>query len=444
VASDDYVPEEWESTWLPDVDVREVIGDLPPASVDLDDPAWDDALPECDLPKVRAAVRGLGDPDRSVVEKSVTTLWRLVCGYENTSVVGALVVPSLLRAPAHVGSVLCAGMLQLAGNLARVPNLSQDEREGLLRTMEPTPVYDSYGYLENWSVEAVRAMVGRDSDLLTALMRDDSPAVRGLAAYVLAAAKPVTVDVIGVFRDRLAVETDPAVQMILVVCIAEHEKDRDRSAEALPWARALWSDPTASLGVRLGGVIAWFGLTLDDPPRELRALREAMPMTTIGPLLRQLPWIFALSDRPGATANWWHSLDATDSAAEEFPQQWLRRKLETTEPRALAEFYRELLGLYYRDGDEGADPLVLVDAAGVQALAVHHVAEAPPGSWPRPDGRMRFVCILRTEGPAELKRRRDQVESLGATLLRDGADSPDEPMHVFVDPGGHPFGVYAR
>ena len=83
MASDDYVPEEWESAWLPDVDVREVIGDLLPASVDLDDPAWDDVLPECDLPKVRAAVRGLGDWDRSVVEKSVTTLWRLVCGYEN-------------------------------------------------------------------------------------------------------------------------------------------------------------------------------------------------------------------------------------------------------------------------------------------------------------------------------------------------------------------------
>ena len=57
----------------------------------------------------------------------------------------------------------------------------------------------------------------------------------------------------------------------------------------------------------------------------------------------------------------------------EFPQL-LHTVLDTTRPRELAEFYRQLLGLRYRPGNEpptdgapdDADWLVLVDSAGAQ------------------------------------------------------------------------------
>jgi hypothetical protein len=319
VASNDWVPDESDREWLPAVDVREVVGTLPPGSVNIEDPAWD-VLPGSEtLREIRAIVRGLGDADVAVVEKSLERLWWFACSDGNTTVAGALVVPSLIRAPAHVGPRRRAEMLQLAGHMARVDTLYQEVRPGLLRTMQPRPVYDSSGYLENWSVEAVRAMVGRDGDLLTALMQDDSPEVRGRAAYVLAAAKPVNFDVIDVMRARLAVESDPAVQMILVLCVAQIEKDRDRTAEASSWARSLWSNPDASLGVRLGGVIAWLGLTPADPSLpELQALLATMPMPVVGQLLRELPWIWSLSNREGRVAHWWQNLQIPYPPDDEF------------------------------------------------------------------------------------------------------------------------------
>ena len=61
--------------------------------------------------------------------------------------------------------------------------------------------------------------------------------------------------------------------------------------------------------------------------------------------------------------------------------QLLHTSIDTTEPRALAEFYRQLLGLHYRQGDDppaagvpdDADWLVLVDADGARKLAFQQV-----------------------------------------------------------------------
>jgi hypothetical protein len=219
------------------VDVREVVGTIPPGSVDLEDSAWDVLPRTYSLREIRAAIRGLGDPDLAVVEKSLAKLARMLCGEGTTDPTGALFVPSLIRAPAHVGPHLRAKMLQLVGDMSRVEPTTKRPR--LLRTMQTIPVYDATGGLENWSVEAVRAMAGRDGDLLSALMQDDSPEVRGRAAYVLAAAEPVSFDVPGFMHARLAVESDPAVQTILILCIAQYEKDQDRTADALAWARSL-------------------------------------------------------------------------------------------------------------------------------------------------------------------------------------------------------------
>ncbi|GAA1031039.1 VOC family protein [Virgisporangium ochraceum] len=128
----------------------------------------------------------------------------------------------------------------------------------------------------------------------------------------------------------------------------------------------------------------------------------------------------------------------------EFPRL-LHTVLDTTDPRALAEFYRELLGLRYRDGDETVDNpdwLVLVDHAGTRKLAFQRVDELTPTTWPRHEVPMQLHCDFTVSSEAELRRQRGRAEALGARLLLDRTDDPDEPLYVFADPSGHPFCVF--
>jgi len=123
--------------------------------------------------------------------------------------------------------------------------------------------------------------------------------------------------------------------------------------------------------------------------------------------------------------------------------------LDTTAPRALAEFYRELFGLRYRPGDEAPDEgpddvdwLVLVDAAGSGGLAFQLVDRLEPTTWPAPDVPMQLHLDCTVTDVAELERHRQRAESLGATLLLDRTDDPDEPLYVLADPSGHPFCLF--
>src|SRR5688500_17167708 len=66
--------------------------------------------------------------------------------------------------------------------------------------------------------------------------------------------------------------------------------------------------------------------------------------------------------------------------------------LDGTDARALAEFYRQLLGFQYRPGDEppedgqpdpkGQDWLVLRNPAGGTQVAFQQVLELPEATWP--------------------------------------------------------------
>lgn len=125
--------------------------------------------------------------------------------------------------------------------------------------------------------------------------------------------------------------------------------------------------------------------------------------------------------------------------------------LDTTDARALAEFYRRLLGLAYRPGDEppapgedderGRDWLVLRNHAGPQ-LAFQQVAELPAATWP--DGAVPQQLHLDMTVPSaeELDVQHERVLALGGRLLRDAADDPEEPLRVYADPAGHPFCVF--
>ncbi|MFI5836269.1 VOC family protein [Micromonospora sp. NPDC051300] len=126
--------------------------------------------------------------------------------------------------------------------------------------------------------------------------------------------------------------------------------------------------------------------------------------------------------------------------------------LDATDARALAEFYRALLGLAYRAGDEppeddgdderGRDWLVLRTSEGVPQLAFQQVDRLPAATWPAGGVPQQLHLDLTVPSVAELDRQHERVLGLGGRLLRDRADDPDEPLRVYADPAGHPFCVF--
>jgi catechol 2,3-dioxygenase-like lactoylglutathione lyase family enzyme len=127
----------------------------------------------------------------------------------------------------------------------------------------------------------------------------------------------------------------------------------------------------------------------------------------------------------------------------------LHTVLDTTDVRGLAEFYRELLGLQYRAGDErpadgpdDADWLVLVDSDGTRMLAFQLVERLERTTWPSPDVPMQLHLDLTVATAEDLERQRIRAEDLGAELLLDRSDDPEEPLYVFADPAGHPFCIF--
>lgn len=130
--------------------------------------------------------------------------------------------------------------------------------------------------------------------------------------------------------------------------------------------------------------------------------------------------------------------------------QLLHTAIDTTDVRALAEFYRQLLGLQYRQGDEppadsdadDADWLVLVDPDGARQLAFQRVERLERTTWPTHDVPMQMHLDLTVPSLDELRRHRERAESLGARLLLDRTDDSDEPLYVLADPAGHPFCIF--
>ena len=115
--------------------------------------------------------------------------------------------------------------------------------------------------------------------------------------------------------------------------------------------------------------------------------------------------------------------------------------LDTTDARGLAEFYRLLLGLRYRPGDESGDDdwLVLVDDAGNRQLAFQKVDKLPRSTWPSHDVPMQLHIDYAVPTVEELQRHRQRAEELGAELLLDRSTNEAEPLYVLADPAGHPF-----
>jgi catechol 2,3-dioxygenase-like lactoylglutathione lyase family enzyme len=134
----------------------------------------------------------------------------------------------------------------------------------------------------------------------------------------------------------------------------------------------------------------------------------------------------------------------------EYPQL-LNTVLDCTNAGELAEFYRQLLGVRYRNGDEpptdgtpdDADWLVLTDANGLRKLAFQQVDDLPRATWPESSGVPQQLHLdFTVPSRAELERQRQRAVVLGAVILLDRNDDPDEPLYVFADLAGHPFCIF--
>lgn len=126
--------------------------------------------------------------------------------------------------------------------------------------------------------------------------------------------------------------------------------------------------------------------------------------------------------------------------------------LDTTDARKLAEFYRQLLGFVYRDGDEqppgrepddkGLDWLVIRDPAGSTRLAFQQVDTLASTTWPDPAIPQQLHLDMTVATSAALDAQHERALRLGARLLVDRSDDEEEPLRVYADPSGHPFCIF--
>jgi catechol 2,3-dioxygenase-like lactoylglutathione lyase family enzyme len=126
--------------------------------------------------------------------------------------------------------------------------------------------------------------------------------------------------------------------------------------------------------------------------------------------------------------------------------------LDTTDARATAEFWRQLLGLVYRPGHEpppageddpaGRDWLNLFDADGTPRLAIQQVPSLPRTTWPDPTIPQQLHLDLTVESSEELDEVHGRVLALGGELRLDRSHDPDEPLRVYADPAGHTFCIF--
>lgn len=128
--------------------------------------------------------------------------------------------------------------------------------------------------------------------------------------------------------------------------------------------------------------------------------------------------------------------------------------LDTTDARGLADFYRDLLDLVYRPGDErppdgdpdprGVDWLVLLHRDGRRAIAFQQVSDLPRVTWPTGPVPQMSHLDLTVPTVEELRAAHGRAFALGATVLLDRTEDDEEPLWVLADPAGHPFCVFVQ
>ncbi|MEF2978488.1 VOC family protein [Subtercola sp. YIM 133946] len=126
--------------------------------------------------------------------------------------------------------------------------------------------------------------------------------------------------------------------------------------------------------------------------------------------------------------------------------------LDTEDARGLAEFYRELLGLEYRAGDEpptdgspdvnGADWVTLLDPTSSWRYSFQQVPSMPAPTWPEGPRPQMMHLDFSVDTADELAEQHERALGLGARVLDDLSTDAEEPLYVFADPAGHPFCIF--
>lgn len=126
--------------------------------------------------------------------------------------------------------------------------------------------------------------------------------------------------------------------------------------------------------------------------------------------------------------------------------------LDSTDARRSGEFWRQLLGLTYREGHEppppgeddpeGRDWLNLYTPEGRPCLAIQQNSQLTRSTWPAHDVPQQLHLDLAVNDRAELDAVHELAMSLGATLLLDRSHTEGEPLRAYGDPDGHPFCVF--
>lgn len=108
--------------------------------------------------------------------------------------------------------------------------------------------------------------------------------------------------------------------------------------------------------------------------------------------------------------------------------------LDCPEPRALAEFYRALVGGEITDADD--DWVNLRDGRTV-LLSFQRVADYRAPDWPSAEHGQQFHLDVTVD---DVDRAEEQVLALGArrSEVQPGIDE-DSNWRVYLDPAGHPF-----
>jgi catechol 2,3-dioxygenase-like lactoylglutathione lyase family enzyme len=140
--------------------------------------------------------------------------------------------------------------------------------------------------------------------------------------------------------------------------------------------------------------------------------------------------------------------------------------LDTTDPRRLADFYHRLLGYPYgpgfdpaggvgaddagegqvdRTGDEAeADWVLLEISPGGPHLAFQQVDELPESTWPTTDVPQQMHLDFAVPDKEVLEEQHRRALDIGARLLLDDSDDPEEPIYIYADPDGHPFCIFVK
>jgi hypothetical protein len=85
--------------------------------------------------------------------------------------------------------------------------------------------------------------------------------------------------------------------------------------------------------------------------------------------------------------------------------------------------------------------LVLRNPDGSQ-IAFQQVDQLPTVTWPDGPHPQQLHLDLTVPTKEDLDAAHRSAVQLGARMLRDRSDDPEEPLRVYADPSGHPFCVF--